>query len=138
MHIYNYVLFSAKSKNLDLWITMSELKNKTIALWSSPLTVQNTSKVISCRGLALGGSDILRDLTVTNCCMKAMKQRDYFITSLPICKWGSGVLTINELHINRTEHWMTVSSIAFIIKEKPWQISASFYILLKWSGASVC
>lgn len=66
--------------------------------------------------------------------MKAMKQRDYFITILPICKWGSGILTINELHINRTEHWMTVSSIAFIIKEKPWQISASFYILLKWSG----
>lgn len=39
MHIYKYVLFSAKSKDLSLWMTMWKLKNVRIRTWSSPLSV---------------------------------------------------------------------------------------------------
>lgn len=131
MHIYKYVLFSAKSKNLDLGITMSKLRNKTSFTKLSARCSKHI-ELISRRVLAFWGSYILRDFTVTNCRTKAMKQRDDFITILLICKWGRGALTINQLHITGPS---TAWPLASISKGKPSaSISISIFFYFTCQG----
>lgn len=90
-------------------------------------------KVISRGVLAFSSSDTLRDLTVTNCCVDAMKQQGDIITIWSICKWGSGVSTIKINYIEQDRALDDCFQYCFHYKGKKTLAdveSASFFCIL--------